>query len=289
MPEETQETPDWGARYEELWQIRASFMRDLIAGGESDRFRVISRLHTHERRYGCVVVDGATRWVPRPFNGPMPSGTPLSRPSSLRGHFMAVPFYTVYAKEQLILDYLETNGPFDCLVELGCGYGQNLFSIHAQGGPDIPYFGGEYTDSGVTMARELAALPNGGRFTFFHFDHRDPDLAAVPRTRRAMVFTCHTIEQVRSIPVDWFRTVGSIADEVHCLHLEPFGFQMERAGPISEKQRESFAVRGWNGNMAGAAQEAGARGDILITALYTEMTFPEDPENPPSLMIWRTP
>jgi hypothetical protein len=41
--------------------------------------------------------------------------------------------------------------------------------------------------------------------------------------------------------------------------------------------------------MAGAAQEAGARGDILITALYTEMTFPEDPENPPSLMIWRTP
>lgn len=45
------------------------------------------------------------------------------------------------------------------MVELGCGYGRNLFKIfYNGGGVNLRYFGGEFTSSGVEMAKKLVSI-----------------------------------------------------------------------------------------------------------------------------------
>ena len=50
--------------------------------------------------------------------------------------------------------YILSFDEYDSVVELGCGYGQNLFKIfYNDGGVNLRYFGGEFTSSGVEMAK----------------------------------------------------------------------------------------------------------------------------------------
>lgn len=281
----------WQVFYERAWAARADYMRDLIRGGERDPARIVSLAQQRERMHKLEMNgERDISWTRRKFTEEtLPSGMPILKKTSFRGNYVTIPYYATYNLQDLVADYAENHGHFDCVVELGCGYGQNLFSLFNRGGPNVPYYGGEFTESGVAMARDLASLVPDRPYEFFHFDHLKPDLSNIPRKKRALVFTAHTIEQVLMIPGKWFDVVAGIADEVHCIHVEPFGFQMQDLGPATRAHAEFFSQQQWNRNFAAVAIEARDRGVIKLDAILLETTFPHDPNNPSSLLFWRTP
>jgi SAM-dependent methyltransferase len=225
-----------------------------------------------------------TEWPKEQEMGP--AGVPFLRASSFRGNHALIPFHATDNLADFIVDYIDEKGPFDAIIELGCGYGRNLFNIFYGGGPqDTRYYGGELTESGVAIAREIAALDPAMNASFFPFDYLDPALAIAP-AERALVFTVHSIEQVCQIDARLFGVIASAARCVDCIHFEPFGFQLAELGPASQEHRNQAIENNWNVNFAAALQEARQAHGLQISCLITELSLPIDPHNPTSLAIW---
>jgi SAM-dependent methyltransferase len=283
----------WRDFYERAWAFRAEFMRADIRDGETNPYRIIKRLQAHERKYKLGSRVGQTIFERREFapeQGMTPAGTPVVRRSSFRGKGLVVPFHAVSPLADFIIDFVEQTGPYDAIIELGCGYGRNLFEIFYRGGPaDSQYCGGELTQSGVEIAGELAALDPRMKARFFHHDHLAPDFGHLPRFDRALVFTVHSLEQVWMMNPALFLALAGLAREVTGVHLEPFGFQMAKLGPVTEAHAALFRENGWNENFAAALQQARENRWVNVTYASTEIFLPEDPQNPTSLAIWTSP
>lgn len=285
----------WRDFYEQSWAARAGFIRSLIDAGESNAYRLIKRLEAHERKFELRQEDeGGQYRYRRRFDNRVdetgPGRVPPFRATSLRGQELMVPFHARDNLHNFIIDYLSETDPYDCIVELGCGYGRNLFEIFHCGGPaNIPYFGGELTESGVALAREIAVLQPALKTSFFRFDYMKPDLTTVPKVERAFVYTLHSIEQVRGIDPELFHAIAGIGRHVTCIHLEPFGFQIADLGPASKAHAEFARDHDWNHNFVEALFAARDRSWLTIQVLATEMFLPIEPHNPTSLAIWESP
>lgn len=281
----------WRDFYEAAWRVRADFVAAEIRSGETNAYRIIKKLQAHERKFHIKSGD-TVRYEPYPFPEDvksLPGKVPAFRETSFRGKPLVVSYHARDNLHDFIIDYMGDTGPYDCIVELGCGYGRNFFEIFYGGGPqDVPYFGGEFTDSGVALARRLAALEPGLDATFFHFDHTAPDLSPIPACGRALVFTVHSIEQVKTIEPELFRAITGIAKHVTGIHLEPFGFQVADLGPISKAHAAFMVRRGWNLNFAEALLKARDRFGLVVKFMATELFLPADAENPTSLAIWES-
>lgn len=270
-------------------------MRSKIREGETDPYRIIKLLEAHERKYLFTLTQSGEHLVERrvwarDLYGETPAGVPVMRGTSLRGQPLRVPFHARDHLHDFIIDYMEENGPYDCILEVGCGYGRALFEIFYSGGPrNIPYFGGELTESGVSIAKELAALRPDMKATFFHFDYVKPDLSVIPKCDRALVYTLHSIEQVALIDPSLFSVLAGIAKQVTALHFEPFGFQLVTdVGPVTDSHRKFMQQRGWNQNFASALVEATQQYGIKSDYACTEQFLPSDWQNPTSLAIWHS-
>ncbi len=280
----------WASFYEGAWAMRAQIFRQMIDEGERHPYRLIKRLEAQERRNRLVRTDDSEfAWVPRVPEGEalLPCGTPVFRKRSLRGDFVTVSYHATANLHNVIIDYIAETGPYDAVVELGCGYGRNIFEMWYQGVPArMRYYGGEYTDSGVAIARELAALEPALDATFFHCDHTAPDFSSIPRLPRALVFTMHSIEQVKTISPSWFEEAASIADEVVGLNFEPFGFQLGDLGQASRLHRSVAEQREWNQNFAQALVAACNTGVVTLDTIMQEVFIGAE-DNPTSLAVWR--
>ncbi|MGG7048672.1 hypothetical protein [Campylobacter sp. M4] len=126
--------------------------------------------------------------------------------------------------------------------------------------------------------------------TFFHFNHLTPDISIIKKYKfkRAFVFTAHTIEQVKQIPSNWFKEVSNIAENVRCVHLEPYGFQTKILGETSKQHKEFMIQQGWNLNFIQELLDAQNRGEIVIDDTVLEIGCPSDPTNPGSIAIWHS-
>jgi hypothetical protein len=283
----------WRAFYERAWAFRAAFMRARIREGETNPYRIIKRLQAHERKYELGSSADETSFSRRlfaPEQGITPAGTPVVRRSSFRGKSIVVPFHAVTPLSDFIIDFIDETGPYDAIIELGCGYGRNLFEIFYRGGPaDSQYCGGELTQSGVEIASELAALEPRLQARFFRHDHLAPDFGHLPRFERPLVFTVHSLEQVSLINPALFQAMAGLGDEVVGMHLEPFGFQMANLGPATEAHAAYFRENAWNENFAAALQQARENRWLTVTYASTEIFLPPDPINPTSLAIWTSP
>jgi hypothetical protein len=282
--------PLWRVFYERAWEVRAAYLRSMIAAGERNIPRLLRRFDAYARKHSVHTIENdqlefqRTQWPKEQEIGP--AGVPLLRASSFRGNHALIPFHAADNLADFIVDYIDEKGPFDAIIELGCGYGRNLFNIFYGGGPqDARYYGGELTASGVAMAQDIAALDPAMKALFFPFDYLDPVLAIEP-VERALVFTMHSIEQVCQIDARLFGAIAGVARRVDCIHLEPFGFQLAELGPASREHRKQAIENNWNVNFAAALQEAQQAHGVKISCLITELSLPIDPHNPTSLAIW---
>src|SRR6266550_8807679 len=82
----------------------------------------------------------------------------------------------------------------DFVVELGCGYGFNLYML-SRIYPTIQFVGGEYSQNAVRLAESL--FENSRNINVEHFNFYDSDYKIFQNLKgRFLVFTSHAIEQI---------------------------------------------------------------------------------------------
>ncbi len=289
----------WRSFYQHQWDARRQFLEELIDAGETGVMRLIGLSEKYERKYMLeqvqTLIDGqecgrkvvSTRRV---FEGELtPAGLPPFRTSSMLGQASTIPYHTPDSYVPFLVDVIDEIGPVDAVVELGCGYGRNLFSLYHAGGPGgIPYFGGELSEAAVALGRRLAALSPEPRVSIHPFDHLAPDLSFLPSVDHLFVFTVHSLEQVREIGQSFFRAVAGAAKRVSVIHLEPFGYQVRDQGPATRKQKEHFTNVGWNANLWSALGQAAESGILVRRYAALETFFPAAPGNPTSVLFWQS-
>lgn len=278
----------WQEFYEGAWQARAEILREYLGGGLSP-MQALGKFEAKERKeFLAKYTDGSYGWILRAGEKNPCTNTPQNRQTSLSGAFVTIPYYNGFDFISMLVDVIDTLGPFDSIMELGSGLGRNLIRLFNSGAPiNVPYFGGEFTKSGVAIGQELADAQTGMNAKFFHFNHLEPKLD-IKAGEHAFVFTSHTIEQVTQIPNNWFEVVASIAPKVTCMHLEPFGFQAEILGPASETHKKFFEQNKWNQNMFEVMKAAHKNGTIHIKHLELECALSDDAANPSSIAIWQS-
>ena len=279
----------WRSGYDLLWAARADFAAKLIEAGETDPQRVIASMERWEMHYSPGTDGVRWQWDKNAGNesGQLPSGVPASRDSVFNGQRLVVSAYTFANLTYFLADLFDASGPFDAVIELGCGFGRNLFRLRAAGLPrGVRYFGGELSESALALGRRLAALDASLSIAFFRFDHLAPDLAPLGSIERALVFTCHSLEQVTEIPQSFFAAIAGCARRVTCAHLEPFGFQVRAMTVPQQDQRRFIEERGWNRNLHAAAEQAERAGIIKRTFLAPDVFLSTDAVSPTSLLVW---
>ncbi|MBF0104356.1 MAG: hypothetical protein HQM16_03405 [Deltaproteobacteria bacterium] len=296
--------------YEHAWALRLEFLNKTIQEGEKHPLRLISKLNSHEN-YHILSVDPETnqaRYLPK-FgdisanrevvnvikNGTkidiksvafLPTKVPVFRTKPVLGTYYDLPSYFNENVAAFLADYLHDK-QFDAVVELGSGYARNLIELYYQGGPQIPYYAGEYTNSGTEMAKILASLASEIQLRPFFFDYKTPSLAEVKEKGRVFCFTCHSVEQVEQLPQSFFKCLAGHAEKVTCIHFEPFGYQVaigEKS--IVDKEHESFFTKkGWNKNLFKELITSYVKDEIELTYIGKNIMGGER-ANPMSIAVW---
>ncbi len=178
---------------------------------------------------------------------------------------------------------------FDAIIELGAGYGRALFEIYFQGGPArARYIGAEFTRSGRELMAEFLKLGPDLPFEIAFFDHNKPNLSFLgKKTKRALIFTHHSIEQVKTVPENYFSVLAAVAPYVVGVHFEPFGFQLAPESAISKTHAGFIARKDYNVNFLSALKAAEERKVLRIRLLAANMINPQD-ENPTSVAVWES-
>ena len=283
--------PHWQDFYEKAWAFRAKFLESELQSG-ANALQAIKELEKKERGYTLGVNDttGEVLYMKKEISDDEPhikdTNIALYSKRGFNGNIIILPKHTSYNFTTLLIDLIDATGPYDAIIELGCGYGRNLFEIFYGGGPrEAKYIGGEFTKSGVEIAQKLAKKAPKMKTEFFHFNHLEPKLPFKKPFKRAFVFTCHSIEQVMQINENWFDEVVKAGEFVRGAHLEPFGFQLKNSGPLSDMHKDSMIQNSWNINFAEVLRQAVERKIIKDEQIFLEMGVTPD-VNVGSLAFW---
>lgn len=283
--------PHWQDFYEKAWAFRAKFLEEQLQSG-ANALQAIKELEKKERGYTLGVNDttGEVLYMKKEISDDEPhikdTNIALYSKRGFNGNIIILPKHTSYNFTTLLIDLIDATGPYDAIIELGCGYGRNLFEIFYGGGPrEAKYIGGEFTKSGVEIAQKLAKKAPKMKTEFFHFNHLEPKLPFKKPFKRAFVFTCHSIEQVMQINENWFDEVVKAGEFVRGAHLEPFGFQLKNSGPLSDMHKDFMIQNSWNINFAEVLRQALERKIIKDEQIFLEMGVTPD-VNVGSLAFW---
>ena len=283
--------PHWQDFYEKAWAFRAKFLESQLQSG-ANALQAIKELEKKERGYTLGVNDttGEVLYMKKEIGDDEPhikdTNIALYSKRGFNGNIIILPKHTSYNFTTLLIDLIDATGPYDAIIELGCGYGRNLFEIFYGGGPrEAKYIGGEFTKSGVEIAQKLAKKAPKMKTEFFHFNHLEPKLPFKKPFKRAFVFTCHSIEQVMQINENWFDEVVKAGEFVRGAHIEPFGFQLKNSGPLSDMHKDFMIQNSWNINFAEVLRQALERKIIKDEQIFLEMGVTPD-VNVGSLAFW---
>ncbi len=319
MSEVAEEPTKWNGYYQRAWLKRKKIMSSIINSGEHDPLRVINLLSSILRlskrmrgtpkelesecdfnfdinNYRSDVVEvirnvtktkGSSEVIVA-YQDMLPSGAPVDALRVHRGKSHVSSSYASCDKMDFIADYCRSN-KFDAVIELGSGYCQNLVRLFYKGGPKVPYYGGEFTESGTECAKLLSGLCMDFELIPFRFDFRKPDLSIVPSYNNVLVFTCHAIEQVNSIPNLLLPVIAGLAKQVTCIHLEPFGFQMvstESEDELVKEHRDYFHENNWNVNLVSQLVSLNRVKTVDLQYLGRNVMGGDDVRNPTSIALW---
>ena len=283
--------PHWQDFYEKAWAFRAKFLESQLQSG-ANALQAIKELEKKERGYTLGVNDttGEVLYMKKEISDDEPhikdTNIALYSKRGFNGNIIILPKHTSYDFRTLLIDLIDATGPYDAIIELGCGYGRNLFEIFYGGGPrEAKYIGGEFTKSGIEIAQKLAKKAPKMKTEFFHFNHLEPKLPFKKPFKRAFVFTCHSIEQVMQINENWFDEVVKAGEFVRGAHIEPFGFQLKNSGPLSDMHKDFMIQNSWNINFAEVLRQAVERKIIKDEQIFLEMGVTPD-VNVGSLAFW---
>ena len=286
--EVTQPVPNTNENfYEIMWAARLDVFRQALRKGAKTPFDIMACLVNLEQQFtfgveklpsptgdGTLYLNGVVRLVPNPD----------SNQQSLSA--------TSYSFNQILAVVVQhCDDGVKAIVELGAGYGRNLIELrHHLRRPDLALIGAEYTQSGRdAMEFFNASFPDLSPIQTAFTDHHLASFPFVPGRDKVLVFSCHSLEQVEKLPLDFFVNLAASAEDITGVHIEPFGFQ---AVPRSAWNRSHYdhnafiRSKNYNLNMWACLEHAVREQAITITGMALNVSFAQ-PENPSSVIVWK--
>jgi hypothetical protein len=132
----------------------------------------------------------------------------------------------------------------EVVIELGCGYGYNLWRLRPRF-PDKLWLGGEFSPNAVRLAGML--YRNDSRLRVEHFDYYDTadDLFRHTGDRPTVVFTSHSIEQLPSAAPFLVGLTAHRAAIRDVFHFEPV-YELHGDGLLGLLRRRYTEVNDYN-------------------------------------------
>ncbi|MCA1907277.1 MAG: hypothetical protein LDL39_02850 [Magnetospirillum sp.] len=252
--------------FRSAWRFRGELLSQWIAEGETVLPRLLTRFTTLERRYvvNCGIEDGAMTglfvYVPKgTVHAPLDALEHWSE-GVLRGKTVDMPEYVNYDTISLLADLADG---VDTVLELGAGYGLQLFRLFYAGAPaDARYVAADISQAGLDLGESLSRLEPRMNFSTVAFDIARPDWSVLKGSRKALIFTHWSMMYAPKVPDDFFGGLAGWPGEAVMVFVEPLGFQWGGGHPVSEKQREAAEMGALNGDFAEALSAAAAKGWI---------------------------
>ncbi len=170
----------------------------------------------------------------------------------------------------------------DYAVELGCGFGLNLWELNKLN-PAIQYRGGEYSKNAVELAAFLYAdHPNIRVEQFNFYDASYPILEKIPADKKVVVFTRHAIEQLPTAK-QVIESLSKYFDRIRAVvHLDVV--QENYTDSLLGLMRKRYIViNDYNRDLLSLVK---ARKDAEIVRNDPD-AFGINPFNPTNILIWK--
>ncbi|HEY7690884.1 MAG TPA: hypothetical protein VH816_00945 [Gaiellaceae bacterium] len=173
------------------------------------------------------------------------------------------------------------------VVELGSGPGLNLLDLYLWGGPRVPYYALEPTESGRACTTVLAELDPDLDLRTAAYDYRRPDYEALPTGNpHVLVYTVQSIEQMTTLSREVVTGLFALGDRVTGVHFEPVGWQILEEPGTSQ---HGYATRqGFNRNLWPLLQELEREGELTIDSVAPNV-FGHKVKNACTLIVWHAP
>ena len=168
--------------YELAWAVREAIFKKIIGEGRTDLHAVLDAFCDFECRHAISLRTQSGRINELGLDVTLLTGEariePIADTREIQTRAGELP--DILRRIDMLAGFARQG--FDAIVELGCGYGLNLFRLNrALGGRPMRYIGAEYTQSGRRLCARLAQLPGGMAVETAFIDHKKPDLACTAK------------------------------------------------------------------------------------------------------------
>ena len=144
--------------------------------------------------------------------------------------------------------FIERHGGIDHVVELGSGYGHNLFKLHSALPPalrqSLTLHACELSDAGREVTKVLHDLDPAIPLQIHEFDYYRADFGFLAQAKSVLVFSSHSIEQIPELPEALYTALLAGNFDCHCIHAEPVGWQYDEALRALRSERRERRTRG---------------------------------------------
>lgn len=293
--------------YEKTWDLVLEKIRSLIDRGEKDLPGILDRVirKTEEK----TILSATEEYIADMLHFPRDErNIPIYRLAVADGQYVSVP--RDHVDNTLIATVAgRTTEGTDLLVELGSGWGKNLFLMYLQGLPrQLQYVACEPTRSGRRAAEILGGLEKDMDVITRHFDFYDPDLSFIEGRPDVLFFTNHAIEQCIHFNHRVIDMMLEKSGRCTCIHMEPVGWQRHprsdavkrmiaentipkempveiRSEDLLENAMAWAGLFRYNTDLLEVIQDYQRSGVIDVEVIRYDI-FGTNPFNPSSLIIW---
>ena len=219
----------------------------------------------------------------------LPTGLPTYTDMWAMGqNFRALP-YLKFELGKFLYDYINCQKlDVDCVVELGGGWGRNLFDLwHAGLSSEIKLYSADNSTWGKKIALKLSSLCPDIPIVPVSFDIENPDFSFLTGEKRVLYFSHFTMMYISELKEEFFEKMTQANDKITCIHFEPMGFQISKSqGYVSLVQNVEATLRNFNRNLINVLSDLKMRGKIDLTHVYKELIPSRDRTHSTSIIIW---
>lgn len=280
-------------QYEDYWGDVLRLVQNAVAAEPTNLARAVSLcIASHASR------PRKQRWLRGRRTSALIAGRPLPPCLGPRG----IDMMTRVSIADLVAGYCDDKT--QRIIELGSGWGTNLFCLWLMGGPkSANYVAMEYTDAGREATRLLASTEPAMPVTVRPFDYNRPDLSEFRSSDRTVVLTSFSIEQMTRLNDALFDELLALPGLDRVVHVEPVGWQQSDGRPwapviralsyvmpprlsLDIDMRRRSRSSGYNRDLMAKLRMLERAGRIRIERTMKHYVGP-NPINPGTAIVWR--
>ena len=250
-------------------------IRETLTSGERDLARILGQVCFHER--GSMTLS-------------------MHKEVVCGGHVIQAPvLFAAGGVSSFVVEALaEACSPeTDMVIELGAGWGRNLFQLHLSGrisaGTQLRAL--EFAETarvaGTLIASAIPSVP----FEAIAYDYHAPDYNMIPLSDApTLVATIHSVEQIPALSADVILKLLKRRPRLRGIHIEPVSFQIpvDRRGLRGALTSADYAAtHDYNRNLWRLLSALEARGLIKIDDVVPDV-IGLNPSNPSTLICWHS-